>query len=91
MLFSNTHTQCLDSFLDYRKENMAKERKLVGESQLKKPWSRTDGAYLLFGGSFDGITIGLAPVGSMCSYRSGNINQVIINISTAVLCVYFSQ
>ena len=48
-------------------------------SNPDSPWLHTDNVHLLYGGDFQGSTIGMATVGSMCGSRSGGVNQVIQN------------
>jgi len=45
------------------------------------PWVYTDNVHLLYGGDFQGSTIGMATVGSMCGSRSGGVNQVYFEIN----------
>ena len=63
-------TQVLDSFLNYRLDKMR------SATSNNDPWKYTDNVQLIYGGDFDGDTIGMASVGTMCSTRSGGVDQV---------------
>uniref|UniRef100_H2YZ98 Uncharacterized protein n=1 Tax=Ciona savignyi TaxID=51511 RepID=H2YZ98_CIOSA len=60
--------EVLNEFLSYRQNK-------IRTDSVDSPWRYTDNAQLLYGGSFDGTTIGMASVKTMCSSRSGGVNQ----------------
>uniref|UniRef100_F6VBC2 Zinc metalloproteinase n=1 Tax=Ciona intestinalis TaxID=7719 RepID=F6VBC2_CIOIN len=60
--------EVLNEFLSYR------QRKISSEPP-NSYWKYTDNAQLLYGGSFEGSTIGMASVKTMCTSRSGGVNQ----------------
>lgn len=65
----NTNAQTvLNNFLKYRKDRI---RSVSNDS----PWRYTDNAQLLYGGDFEGSTVGMATVSSMCGFRSGGVNM----------------
>lgn len=58
----------LNKFLEYRKDRLQ-------NSSPNSPWRYTDNAQLLYGDNFDGSTVGMATVSSMCGIRSGGVNE----------------
>ncbi|CAK8682793.1 unnamed protein product [Clavelina lepadiformis] len=60
--------EVLDAFLTYRQDRLS-------NAPADSPWRYTDNAQLLYGRDFDGTTIGMASVGTMCTSRSGGVNQ----------------
>ncbi|XP_039270659.2 disintegrin and metalloproteinase domain-containing protein 12-like isoform X1 [Styela clava] len=58
----------LSAFLSYRMDRI---QTLSSDS----PWTYTDNAQLFYGGSFVGTTVGMATVSTMCSLRSGGVNE----------------
>lgn len=62
--------QVLNEFLAYR------TKKVQEPGNTNSPWKYTDNAQLLFGGDFNGNTLGMATVSSMCGLRSGGVNEV---------------
>lgn len=58
----------LAAFLNYRREK-------IQTSSSDSPWTYTDNAQLFYGGSFIGSTVGMATVSTMCSLRSGGVNE----------------
>ncbi|XP_078487165.1 zinc metalloproteinase-disintegrin-like NaMP isoform X1 [Ciona intestinalis] len=60
--------EVLNEFLSYRQSKISSE-------PSSSYWKYTDNAQLLYGGSFEGSTIGMASVKTMCTSRSGGVNQ----------------
>ena len=69
-IFQIVSFKILDEFLNYRSQR----RREAADDQ--SPWVHADNFHLLFGKGFDGATVGMATVGTMCGDRSGGVNQV---------------
>jgi len=51
-------------------------QKRANRDNPASPWVHADNFHLLFGSNFDGGTVGMATVETMCGERSGGVNQV---------------
>ena len=64
--------QDLGNFINYR------VRKL--EEATETAWHRTDVSHILYGGDFQGGTIGSAFISTMCGEKSGSVVQVLVTV-----------
>nr|CAB3219988.1 disintegrin and metalloproteinase domain-containing protein 12 [Phallusia mammillata] len=66
--FKTNAQEVLNEFLSYR-------QKKIKSDPPDSPWVFVDNVQLLYGNNFDGATIGMATVGTMCGTRSGGVNE----------------
>ena len=69
----------LDEFLQYCQRRKAED---LAKGLMSSPWVIADNFQLLFGLDFNGTTIGMATVNTMCSDKSGGVNQVSFSVNS---------